>query len=234
MWRQEPCCPLFYSKMPLSIFAGRNYARFRKLWIEQAKKLVENLSLSGGMRAFLNKHPVESVYGKLERGEFSCALVDLIAGTYENTSKIDLKVDDLMSVPSIEKEQHGTVYMIITQNRNGDFVYIGSISCWKEKKFCWNCQSSHGIMAKEMAVEGAINSFKFSMSLYLPPSSKNLEERKIRKASLLVCESVLIGLFGTRLGGAYNNCPFVTHYKGGNQAWPLHDGGWVKETNWLK
>jgi hypothetical protein len=52
-----------------------------------------------------------------------------------------------------------------------------------------------------------------SQNLYLPLASKNLT---IRKASLLVCESVLIGLFGTRLGGAYSNCPFVTHYNGGN------------------
>lgn len=65
--------------------------------------------MSGGMRTFLNKHPVESDYGKLESGEFSRALVDLIAGTYENTSKIDLKVDDLMSLPSIEKENYAKV-----------------------------------------------------------------------------------------------------------------------------
>lgn len=189
--------------------------------------------MSGGMRAFLNKHPVESVYGKLESGDFSRALVDLVAGTYGNTSKIDLKVDELMSLPSIEKENYATVYMIITRNRNGNFVYIGSTSCWKERKFCWH-RESHGMMAKEMAFEGAITSFKLLMSLYLPLASKNLEERTIRKASLLVCESVLIGLFGTRPGGAYSNCPLVTHYKGGNLQWPLYDGGWVKEANWLK
>jgi hypothetical protein len=92
--------------MSLSIFASRNHARLRQLWTEQAKHLVENLSLSGGMRTFLNKHPVESVYGRLESGEFSRALVDLVAGTYGNTSKIDLKVDDLLSLPSIEKENY--------------------------------------------------------------------------------------------------------------------------------
>ena len=70
--------------------------------------------------------------------------------------------------------------------------------------------------------------------MYLPLASKYLEERTIRKASLLVCESVFIGLFGTRPGGALSNCPFFTHYKGGNLQWPLHDGGWVNEANWLK
>jgi hypothetical protein len=225
--------PPVYSKISLTIFANRNHARFRQIWTEQAKHLGENLSLSGGMRAFLNKHPVESVYGKLESGEFSRAVVDLVAGTYGNTSKIDLKVDDLMSLPSIAKENYATVYMIITQNRNGNFVYFGSTSCWKERKFCWQ-RKSHGMMAKEIAFEDAITSFKLLMSLYLPPASKYLEERTNWKASLLVCESVLIGLFGTRPGGAYSNCPFVTHYKGGNLQWPLHDGGWVKEANWLK
>jgi hypothetical protein len=38
------------------------------------------------MRAFLNKHPVESVYGKLESGEFSFPLVDLVVSTYGNAS----------------------------------------------------------------------------------------------------------------------------------------------------
>ncbi|MCJ1248721.1 hypothetical protein MMC30_005940 [Trapelia coarctata] len=204
---------------------------FRQLWTKQPKHLVENLLLSGGMRAFLNKHPVESVYGKLESGNFSRALVDLIAGTYGNKSKIDLKVGELMSLPSIEKENYATMYMIVTQDCNGDFVYINSTSCWKETMFCWH-RKSHGMMAKEMAVEGAINSFKLLM--YLPLTSKNLEERTIRKASLLVCESVLIGLFGTRPGGAYSNCPFVTYYKRGNLQWPLHDGRWVREANWLK
>jgi hypothetical protein len=70
--------------------------------------------------------------------------------------------------------------------------------------------------------------------LHLPLASKYPEERTIRKASLLVCESVFIGLFGTRPGGVLSNCPFFTHYKGGNLQWPLHDGGWVKEANWLK
>ena len=176
------------------------------------------------MHAFLNEHPVESVYGKLESGEFSRAPVDLVAGTYGNTTKIDLKVDDLMPLPSVEKKNYATVYMIITLNRSGNFVYIGSTSCWKERKFCWH-RESHGTMAKEMAFEGAITSFKLLMSLYLPLASKNLEERTIRKASLLVCESVLIGLFGTGPGGAYSNCPFVTHYNGGNLQWPLYDGG---------
>lgn len=115
----------------------------------------------------LNRHPVESVYGKLERGEFSRALVDLIAGTYENTSKIDLKVDDLISLPPIKKENYATVYMIITQNRNGDFNSISSTSRWKETKFCWR-RESYGVMAKEMVIEGAITSFKLLMSLYLP------------------------------------------------------------------
>lgn len=59
------------------------------------------------MGSFLNKHPVESIYGKLESGEFSSALIDLVADTYGNTSRIDLKVDDLMSLPSIEKENKG-------------------------------------------------------------------------------------------------------------------------------
>ena len=69
--------PPFYSKMSLSIFTSRNYARFRQLGTEQAKHLVENLSLSGGMSAFLNKHPVESIYGKLER-ESSHALSSIL------------------------------------------------------------------------------------------------------------------------------------------------------------
>jgi hypothetical protein len=225
--------PLFHSRMSLSIFAGRHRARFRQLWIQQASRLVENLSLSGGMCAFLNKHPVESIYGKLESEEFSFPLVDLVVSTYGNTSKVDLKIDTLMSLPSIEKENYGTVYMIITRNRNGNFVYIGSTSCWKERKFCW-VRESHGIMAKEIAVEGSRTSFKLLMSLYLPLASKYLEERTVRKASLPACESVFIGLFGTRSGGALSNCPFFTHYKGGNLQWPLHDGGWVKEANWLK
>lgn len=104
---QDPYRPSIYSKISLSIFAGRNRARFRQLWTEQAKHLVANLSLAGGMGSFLNKHPVESIYGKLESGEFSSALVDLVADTYGNTSRIDLKVDDLMSLPSIEKENKG-------------------------------------------------------------------------------------------------------------------------------
>jgi hypothetical protein len=57
------------------------------------------------------------------------------------------------------------------------------------------------VIAKEMAIEGAITSFKLLMSLYLPLASKNLKERTIRKVSLLVCESILMGLFGTHLGG---------------------------------
>jgi hypothetical protein len=66
------------------------------------------------MHAFLNKHPVESVYGKFESVEFTFPLVDLVVSTYGNTSKVDLKIDTLMSLPSIEKENYGTVYMIIT------------------------------------------------------------------------------------------------------------------------
>jgi hypothetical protein len=54
------------------------------------------------------------------------------------------------------------------------------------------------------------------------------------EGALLVCESVFIGLFDTRPGEALSNCPLFTHYKGGNLQWPLHDGGWVKEENWLK
>ena len=142
----------------------------------------------------------------------------------EMQNKTDLKVDDLMSLPPIKKENYAAVYMIITRNRNSDFVYIGSTSCWKERKVCWH-RESHGMMAKEMAIAGAITSFKLVMSLYLPLASKNLEERTIRKASLLVCESVLIGLFGTRPGEANSNCPFVAHYQGGNLQWPLYDGG---------
>lgn len=137
----------------------------------------------------------------------------LVAHMEIHTSKVDLKVDDLISL---------SVYIIITRNSNGNFLYIDSTSYEKERKFCWH-RESHGMMAKEMAFEGAIISFKLLMSLYLPLASKNLEERTIRKASLLVCESVLVGLFGTRLGGAYSTCPFVTHYKGENLQWPLYD-----------
>jgi hypothetical protein len=86
-----------------------------------------------------------------------------------------------MSLPSIEKENYGTVYMIITRNRNDNFVYIGSTSCWKERKFCCG-REPHGIMAKEVAVEGSRTNFKLLMSLYLPLASKCLEERTIRKA----------------------------------------------------
>ena len=50
--------------------------------------------------------------------------------------------------------------MIINRNRSGDDVYI-------IKRAAGRKESSHGIMAKEMAVEGAITSFKLLMSLYL-------------------------------------------------------------------
>jgi hypothetical protein len=81
-------------------------------------------------------------------------------------------------------------------------------------------------MAKEIAVEGSRTSFKLLVSLYLLLASKYLEERTIRKMSLLVCESVFIGLFGTRPGGALSNCPFCTYYKGGsyNGRFTMEDG----------
>jgi hypothetical protein len=58
------------------------------------------------MRAFLNKHPVESIYGKLESDEFSFFLVDLVASTYGNTGMLDLQMDKLMSLLSVEKENY--------------------------------------------------------------------------------------------------------------------------------
>jgi len=81
-------------------------------------------------------------------------------------------------------------------------------------------------MAKEMAVEGAHTSFKLLMSLYLPLASKYLEECIIRKASLLVCESVFIGLFGTRPGGALSNCPWsrITREEIYNGRFTMEDG----------
>ena len=122
--------PPFHSKTSLSIFAGRNHARFRQLMDSRSQSfpVIESLSLSGGMRTLLNKHPTEIIYGKLGCGEFSFLLVDLIASTYGNTSKVYLKIDKLMSLPSIEKESYETVYMTSL----GDFVYIGSTSYWKE------------------------------------------------------------------------------------------------------
>lgn len=104
----------------------------------ERKHLVENLSLSEGMRAFLNKHPVESVYGKFESGEFSRALVDLVASTYGNTSKIDLKVDDLMSLPSIEKGNYATVILSTSvqqaARRKESSVGIASRMAWWQKR----------------------------------------------------------------------------------------------------
>jgi hypothetical protein len=55
-------------------------------------------------------------------------LVDFVVSTYGNTSKVDLKIDTLMSLPSIEKENYETLYIIITRNRNGNFAYTGSTS----------------------------------------------------------------------------------------------------------
>ena len=49
--------------------------------------------------------------GSLKAESFSRALVNLVAGTYGNTRKIDLKVDDLMSQPSVEKEYYATVIL---------------------------------------------------------------------------------------------------------------------------
>jgi hypothetical protein len=54
--------------------------------------------------------------GSLKAESFSRTLVNLVAGTYGNTRKINLKVDDLMSQPSIEKR-------VLC---DGSFVYIGS------------------------------------------------------------------------------------------------------------
>ncbi len=99
---------VFHSEISLSIFAGRKRARFRQIWTQQANRLVENLSLSEGMRAFPQQAPCREHSSKLANGEFSFPLVDLVASTYGNTSKIDLKIDKLMSLPSIEKEDCGT------------------------------------------------------------------------------------------------------------------------------
>jgi hypothetical protein len=99
--------------MSLSIFAGRNNARFRQLWTEQAKTLVDNLSLSRGICAALNRHLWRAFMGSLN-AESSHALSSILLLGHENTSKIDLKVNDLISLPSIEKENYVTVYMIIT------------------------------------------------------------------------------------------------------------------------
>ena len=75
----------------------------------------------------------------------------------------DLKAHDLMPLPSIEKENYVTVYMTITQNRNSDFVYIGSTRCWKKKKVLLASRVAwHD--GKEMAVEGVITSFKLLIS----------------------------------------------------------------------
>jgi hypothetical protein len=176
------------------------------------------------MRTFLNKHPVESVYGKLKGGEFSFPLVDLVS-TYGNTSKVDLKIDTFMSLPSIEKENYGNRVHNHHSESERQFCLHRFNKFLKGKKILLGPRVAR-IMAKEIAVEGSRTSFKLLVSLYLPLASKYLEERTIRKASLLACESVFIGLFATRPGGALSDCPFsrIAREENYNGRFTMEDG----------